>query len=152
MKLLAAVLTAAASAVVVAAEGVIDFTKLPSCANECTTLKNADSSCVPPQAPVTDQATYQSCVCQSSLLSSFSSGSASAVCQACSAGDATAIASYYNSLCKGGVVVTPSATTSSTAPATATSSTSTSTSTNTADGSSGTAAMSSKKTTWSVLH
>ncbi|KAL9079616.1 MAG: hypothetical protein Q9157_001501 [Trypethelium eluteriae] len=42
--------------------------QLPSCAQGCTLLNQAQSACVPPAAPVTNQAQYQSCFCQSAYL------------------------------------------------------------------------------------
>ncbi|KAF2198018.1 hypothetical protein GQ43DRAFT_443736 [Delitschia confertaspora ATCC 74209] len=90
------------------AESVIDYTKLPDCAHQCTVLQQAEANCVPPAAPVTEQAIYQSCLCQSGLLTSlYSSG---ALCQPfCpSAEDTNKISQYYTGLCKG-PVVTPGA-------------------------------------------
>ncbi|KKA21758.1 Integral membrane protein [Rasamsonia emersonii CBS 393.64] len=43
----------------------------PACALSCTTLQQAQSGCVPPAAPVSNQATYVSCFCQSALLTSL---------------------------------------------------------------------------------
>jgi hypothetical protein len=146
MKLLAALLVAAASAV---AESVLDFNQMPACAENCATLGNAESSCVPPNAPVTNQATYQSCVCASALLTSLYSSDT--LCQAfCSADDASTIAQYYKSLCAGPVVY-PSTSTATTSTA---SSTTTSTGTGTATaGAAGTGPMdSSANTSWYVEH
>ncbi|KAF2652540.1 hypothetical protein K491DRAFT_45497 [Lophiostoma macrostomum CBS 122681] len=143
MKLLGVVLVAAALAV---AESVMDFSKLPACAENCAVLKNADAGCVPPAAPVTDQGTYQSCVCASTLLTSLHSSGA--LCQAfCSADDSSTISQYYNSLCKGPVVY-PSTSTS----ASASTSTSASATTSTATaGAAGTGPMSSPAhTSWYV--
>jgi hypothetical protein len=110
MKLAAVLLLAAASAL---AESVIDYNKIPGCARQCTVLDQAEKGCVPPAAPSSNQATYQSCFCQSALLSPLrSSGSQ---CQpACSQEDATKISQYYTGLCNGPVVNPPSQTTGTT--------------------------------------
>ncbi|KAF2653182.1 hypothetical protein K491DRAFT_680689 [Lophiostoma macrostomum CBS 122681] len=82
---------------------VLDFSRMPACAQHCSVLHDADSGCVPPSAPVTNQETYQQCVCASTLLTSLHSSGA--LCQAfCSSDDSSAISQYYNSLCKGPVV------------------------------------------------
>lgn len=116
----------------IAAQSVIDYSKLPQCAHSCTTLQSAEGSCVPPAAPVTNQATYQSCVCQSSLLTGLKSSGG--ICQqfGCSTDDANAISQYYISLCNG-PVIEPTTTTTGTS----TTATTTGTSTSTADSSSG---------------
>jgi hypothetical protein len=83
---------------------VLDYSKLPACAKQCTVLAQAEGGCVPPAAPVTSQGIYQSCVCQSALLTQLHTSGA--VCQAtgCSADDAAKITTYYNALCAGPVV------------------------------------------------
>jgi hypothetical protein len=93
---------------------VIDYTKLPACAKQCTVLAQAEGGCVPPAAPVTSQAIYQSCVCQSALLTQLHSSGAICQTSGCSATDATTISTYYNALCNG-PVVEPAATTTTTA-------------------------------------
>jgi hypothetical protein len=116
MKLVAVLSLAAAS---VLAENVIDYTKIPGCARQCTILDQAEKGCVPPAAPATDQGIYQSCFCLSALLTPLhSSGSQ---CQpACSQDDAGKISLYYNDLCKGPVVKPPAPTTATTSTSTAT--------------------------------
>ena len=74
-------------------------TTLPACAAQCQTLLQAQTACVPPAAPVTNSATYQSCFCQSGYLSSLYSSAASNLCPSCSAGDMSAIQSWYKSFC-----------------------------------------------------
>jgi len=102
MRSLLALIAAAAA---VSAQSVLDFSKLPACARQCPVLAQAEGGCVPPAAPVTNQGIYQSCVCQSALLTGLHQSGA--LCQAtgCSAEDATKITTYYNALCKGPVVV-----------------------------------------------
>lgn len=74
-------------------------TSLPACAAQCTALLQAQTGCVPPAAPVTDTATYQSCFCQSGYLSSLYSSAASNLCATCSSGDMSAIQAWYKSFC-----------------------------------------------------
>ncbi|KAF2181602.1 hypothetical protein K469DRAFT_260696 [Zopfia rhizophila CBS 207.26] len=131
MRSLSIALLAAASAL---AQSVIDYTKLPDCARQCAVLQQAEGSCVPPAAPVTNQATYQSCVCQSTLLTTLHSSGFP--CQQnlqgqqiCAAADANKISQYYIGLCNGPVVqpsgttMTTQATTTGTATAAASSGT-----------------------------
>ncbi|KAF2463518.1 uncharacterized protein BDR25DRAFT_307706 [Lindgomyces ingoldianus] len=116
MKLNLALFLAVAAA---AAESVIDYTKLPNCAKQCTVLQQAEAGCIPPAAPVTNQATYQSCLCHSTLLTAFYSSGAQCVTTGCSPDDSTKISQYYTSLCAGPVVQPPGGTTTA-ATATAT--------------------------------
>jgi len=114
------------------AQSVIDYTKLPACAQQCNILAQAQANCVPPAAPVTTQDIYQSCFCQSALLTTLKTSPA--LCQtACSADDATKIEQYYIALCNGPTVQPPETTTTTTTTATATTS-DTSTATGTAAG------------------
>jgi hypothetical protein len=73
--------------------------------------------CVPPAAPVTNQGIYQSCVCQSALLTALH-GSGAPCEQFCSTDDATAISQYYIALCNGPVVAPAPTGTETTAPTT----------------------------------
>lgn len=76
---------------------------LPSCAQTCAQLQNAQSSCTPAGgAPVSNQQTYQSCFCQSTLLSQLYSPQSIPFCTQCSAADMATIQSWYKSFCKGG--------------------------------------------------
>ena len=98
---------------------------LPSCAQQCTTLLNAQSSCVPSGgAPVSNQATYQSCFCTSQLLTQLLSAQLVQLCPQCQAGDMVTIQNWYKGLCGQGAPVAnnqPSTTLSSTtAPSTTT--------------------------------
>lgn len=74
-------------------------TTLPACAAQCPTLLQAQTGCVPPAAPVTNAANYQSCFCQSGYLSSLYASAASNLCTSCSAGDMSAIQAWYKSFC-----------------------------------------------------
>lgn len=74
-------------------------TTLPACAAQCQVLLQAQTGCVPPAAPVTNAATYQSCFCQSGYLSSLYASAASNLCQSCSAADMSAIQAWYKSFC-----------------------------------------------------
>ena len=108
----------------------LDHSKLPNCAFSCQTLLNAQSACVPSGgAPTTNQATYQSCFCQSAYLTQFKSASYDICNGVCSATQLQQIQSWYTSLCDSGVVVTPggsAATSSGSSPSSATASSSTS--------------------------
>ena len=73
---------------------------LPSCASGCTTLTQAQGSCTPPLAPVTSDEIYESCFCQSALLTSlYSSAAVQGVCQSCSAADMMTIQKWYQGVC-----------------------------------------------------
>ncbi|KAF1815008.1 hypothetical protein P152DRAFT_242265 [Eremomyces bilateralis CBS 781.70] len=90
------------------AQTVIDASKLPQCAVDCAALNQANTGCVPPSAPVTDQGIYQSCMCQSTFLVTLYS-TPDGVCDAecTSSGDRQRLKEWYVGLCTGGVVVTP---------------------------------------------
>lgn len=72
---------------------------LPTCAEQCTILDTAQTGCVPPAAPVTDQATYISCFCQSGYISSLSTDASQYCGSVCSGDDLTAIQTWYSSFC-----------------------------------------------------
>ena len=73
---------------------------LPACAAQCTVLTNAQGSCTPPLAPVTSDSIYESCFCQSALLTSlYSSAAVQGVCPSCSAADMLTIQKWYQSVC-----------------------------------------------------
>jgi len=110
------------------AVSIIDYTKLPACAKQCSVLAAAEGGCVPPAAPVTTQDIYQSCFCQSALLTTLKTTpslcSAAVANSGCSDADATKIEQYYVALCNGPTVQPPhTTTTTATTATTATSST-----------------------------
>lgn len=73
---------------------------LPSCATQCTVLINAEGSCTPPLAPVTSDQIYESCFCQSALLTSlYSSAAVQGICPSCSAADMLTIQKWYQGVC-----------------------------------------------------
>lgn len=73
---------------------------LPACAAQCTVLTNAQGSCTPPLAPVTSDSIYESCFCQSALLTSlYSSAAVQGVCPSCSAADMLTIQKWYQGVC-----------------------------------------------------
>ena len=74
---------------------------LPACASTCPVLIQAQSGCVPPAAPVTNQATYQSCFCQSAYLTSLKSSNNNICAPQCSDSDFAAIDTWYKGLCGG---------------------------------------------------
>lgn len=87
----------------------LDPSKLPKCALSCQTLLSAQSLCVPPTAPNSNQATYQTCFCNSNYLVGYKAGAVSPTCDdACSTeSDRQAIQQWFVSLCSSGAVVTP---------------------------------------------
>ena len=93
---------------------------LPSCAQQCSVLQQAQTACIPAGgAPVSDQATYQSCFCQSNFLTQLQSPSPVQLCSSCSASDMAAIQSWFKATCQPGAAnngptTTPSITSSST--------------------------------------
>ncbi|KAF2237678.1 hypothetical protein EV356DRAFT_530001 [Viridothelium virens] len=91
--------------------------QLPSCAQGCTLLNQAQSACVPPAAPVTNQAQYQSCFCQSAYLRTLYQ-SPNGVCDAnCGQSDLVKIQQWYTGLCNSGAAATiPPGTSSTSAP------------------------------------
>lgn len=73
---------------------------LPACATQCIVLTNAEGSCTPPLAPVTSDQIYESCFCQSALLTSlYSSAAVQGVCPSCSAADMMTIQKWYQGVC-----------------------------------------------------
>lgn len=73
---------------------------LPACASQCTVLINAEGSCTPPLAPATSDGIYESCFCQSALLTSlYSSAAVQGVCPSCSAADMLTIQKWYQGVC-----------------------------------------------------
>jgi len=89
--------------------------QFPACALACAPLQNAASSCLPPQAPVTNQAIYNSCFCQSSILAPFYN-SPNGVCdtQCAAQSDLDAIQAWYKSYCSAGGTSSTTSTTSTT--------------------------------------
>ena len=88
---------------VVSAQSILSYgdNALPACAQTCQLLQQAQAACFPPAVPTTDQATYQSCFCQSGYLAtlrSSPSGTCDAVCP--SPGDQRTIQTWYLSTCQ----------------------------------------------------
>jgi len=72
----------------------------PACALSCSQLIQAQSGCIPPVAPVTDQYFYDTCFCQSPLLAQLHTspdGTCDANCPVQS--DRQLLESWYNSFC-----------------------------------------------------
>jgi len=75
----------------------------PGCALSCSPLLQAQTLCVPPSAPVSNEATYVNCFCQSSLLSTLYStpdGPCDSVCTIES--DRQLLQSWYKNFCASG--------------------------------------------------
>ncbi|KAK4996812.1 hypothetical protein LTR66_003660, partial [Elasticomyces elasticus] len=91
---------------------------LPACAQQCSLLQQAQAVCVPPAAPATNQAAYESCFCQSAYLRTLyttPNGVCDAFCTAQS--DLVQIQQWYIRSCNAGTVTTVITTTSATAAA-----------------------------------
>lgn len=69
---------------------------LPACAQQCTELVGAQQSCA------SNPTAYQSCFCQSALLSSLYSSSPVQLCTQCSATDMASIQTWYKGSCSNG--------------------------------------------------
>jgi hypothetical protein len=96
----------------------------PACALSCAVLTQAQDSCIPPAAPVTNQATYVNCFCQSALLTTLHTSPDSLCTAYCTVeSDRQLLEQWYNNFCtSGGTAATTksSTTVSSTGTATAT--------------------------------
>jgi len=97
----------------------------PACALSCAVLTQAQSLCVPPSAPVTDQATYVNCFCQSALLTTLHASPDSLCTSDCTVeSDRQLLQQWYSNYCASGgnaaTTAKSSTTVSSTATATAT--------------------------------
>ena len=76
---------------------------LPTCAATCAQLQNAQTGCTPAGgAPVSNQQTYQSCFCQSALLTAYLQSPGVQLCTQCAPADNQAIQNWYQGFCKGG--------------------------------------------------
>ena len=77
---------------------------LPTCAQKCEVLQQGQTGCTPAGgAPVSNQVTYQSCFCQSALLTQLYSNNAVQLCSSCPANDMATIQNWYKNYCgKGG--------------------------------------------------
>jgi len=90
---------------------------LPSCISTCTTLEAAETGCVPPSAPVSSTAIYESCFCQSALLTSLATSAANICPGICSDADYATIYSWYKGFCNVAGAATPNTPPTTTNPA-----------------------------------
>ncbi|KAF1358154.1 hypothetical protein EJ07DRAFT_180344 [Lizonia empirigonia] len=99
------------------------YGRLPDCAQECKVLLDAEDNCTPPRAPVTNNATYLDCFCQSEELRGLRDSGK--LCRSQCDKDATQFIQFsYDSICDTPrTSVTPSPTSSPTSSLTPTSST-----------------------------
>jgi len=72
---------------------------LPSCAQQCQLLQQAQTACIPPAAPVTQQSIYESCFCQSGYLTTLVSNPAAVCGSVCQGSDLTQVATWYKDNC-----------------------------------------------------
>ena len=76
---------------------------LPTCTASCAQLQNAQTSCTPAGgAPVSNDQTYQSCFCQSALLTTLKQQPGAQLCTQCSPQDMQTIQTWYQGFCKAG--------------------------------------------------
>ena len=72
----------------------------PACALSCTQLVQAQNSCVPPAAPVTDQYVYDTCFCTSGLLAQLRISPDGTCDQFCTVeSDRQLLQSWYTGFC-----------------------------------------------------
>lgn len=94
---------------------------LPSCAQQCTLLSQAQAACVPPANPVTNQATYESCFCQSGYLTQLRNSPQTVCGDVCSGSDLAEVATWYTNNCAdGGTAAAAAASSSATSTSAAT--------------------------------
>ena len=77
---------------------------LPICAQNCITLQTAANGCIPPAAPITNQATYDNCFCNSNFLTTLKAspiGICDAECPV--ATDRQQVQSWFVNLCSAGI-------------------------------------------------
>ncbi|GAM86323.1 hypothetical protein ANO11243_043370 [Dothideomycetidae sp. 11243] len=100
-RVLASIFIASLSWSSVAAQQLLNFGSgaLPACAEQCQLLTEAQTACVPPAAPVTDQATYLSCFCQSGYLTTLKTDATNVCGTVCQGTDLTQISIWYSSVC-----------------------------------------------------
>lgn len=88
----------------------------PACAVSCQVLTQAQDACVPPSAPVSNQQTYVSCFCQSTLLSNLKNNAAGVCGTSCSnQAELVQLQKWYADYCASGGK-TGAATTTNAAP------------------------------------
>lgn len=75
--------------------------QFPACAVNCAVLLQAQSACVPPSVPATNQITYENCFCQSSFLQGLY-GSPDSICTAeCTVeSDRDLLQSWFTGFCR----------------------------------------------------
>ena len=98
----------------------LDFTSpnaLPACARQCQPLLDAQSLCIPPHTPSTDQPTYQRCFCQSPALQTLYRSPAGLCDASCPPDQLTLVRNWFLSRCvqDGGIITTTITSTSSSA-------------------------------------
>lgn len=71
---------------------------LPACAQQCQTLQQAQTICIPPAAPVTNQGIYQSCFCNSDLLKQLPAAPL-AICPTCAPADLVTLQNWFAGFC-----------------------------------------------------
>ncbi|KAE8395167.1 hypothetical protein BDV23DRAFT_146273 [Aspergillus alliaceus] len=95
----------------------------PSCALSCPVLQQAQSACIPPNAPGNGRSTYVSCFCQSSLISQLHVSADGTCADTCTnPADRSTLKTWYSDFCSsGGSKDTATQTTSAASTSTSTS-------------------------------
>ncbi|OAP55111.1 hypothetical protein AYL99_10811 [Fonsecaea erecta] len=90
--------------------------QFPSCAVNCAVLLQAQTACVPPAQPATNQITYENCFCQSSFLQAlYSTPDAICTAECTSESDRALLQTWFTGFCqKVGSGIDPLETTTST--------------------------------------
>ncbi|KIW26455.1 uncharacterized protein PV07_09548 [Cladophialophora immunda] len=75
--------------------------QFPSCAVNCAVLLQAQTACVPPAVPATNQITYENCFCQSSFLQAlYSTPDAICTAECTSESDRALLQTWFTSFCQ----------------------------------------------------
>lgn len=97
----------------------------PQCAVNCQVLLQAQTACLPPSAPVSSDAIYTSCYCQSAYLTTLHTEASTTCGSSCpSTSDQQLLVTWYGDFCAAGgkdVIDSSSTTTTTTTSATASS-------------------------------
>lgn len=87
-------------ALTVAQQSLLLPDSLPACVQQCPNLLNAAILCVPPSAPTAPQSTYNSCFCQSALLTTLSISPSVSLCPGiCNDADYALVVEWYTTFC-----------------------------------------------------
>ncbi|KIW82848.1 hypothetical protein Z517_02091 [Fonsecaea pedrosoi CBS 271.37] len=75
--------------------------QFPSCAVNCAVLLQAQTACVPPSVPATNQITYENCFCQSSFLQAlYSTPDSICTAECTSESDRALLQTWFTTFCQ----------------------------------------------------